>query len=81
MGAFEALTISSHRLRRWYLTGSELSVRRMRDRELQVHAPAVAQHHQKEAQAPARTAYGDTAVFAPERRVNNRAYPVVSQTH
>ena len=37
----------------------------LRDREFQVHAPAVAQHHQEEAQAPARGAHSDGAVLAP----------------
>ena len=37
----------------------------LRDGELQVHAPAVAQHHHEEAQAPARGAHGDGAPFAP----------------
>ncbi|OIQ78154.1 hypothetical protein GALL_401400 [mine drainage metagenome] len=37
----------------------------LRNRELQVHAPAVAQHHQKEAQAPPGGAHPDAAEFTP----------------
>ena len=42
----------------------------LRDGELEIHAPAVAQHHQEEAQAPAGVAHVDGAVRSP---VNLRA--------
>ena len=37
----------------------------LRDGEFQVHAPAVAQHHQKKAQAPPCRAHADGAVLTP----------------
>ena len=38
---------------------------RLRNRELQIQSPAVAQHHQEETQASARGAHGDGSIFTP----------------
>lgn len=47
------------------LVAAEEELHRLRHSELQVHEAAVAQHHQKEAQAPARGSHCDGAALAP----------------
>ena len=51
--------------RKGVLVTGQKEFHRLRDGELQVQAPAMAQHHQKEAQASARRAHGDGAKFTP----------------
>src|SRR5450631_1764037 len=60
----QALRHTPERGERVLVAGQE-ELHLLRDSELQVHAPAVAQHHHEEAQAPPGGAHGDGSPLAP----------------